>query len=275
MKKIGYILMLIGLLFPLVLLTNMSVHELQNYQQYQSYRKQYSSFSSEQLEAIAAYETLVHSGDLPTVDPFAEEKSPESNEEIVPDLAGGVLGYLSVPSIEIRQPIYIGATSQHLNDGVASVIGTDLPVGGIGKRSVLSGHRSWYTDLRFFRLTELKEGDNIFIEIGGKTLTYLVKNTEIIKATDWQKLLPVENQDMVTLLTCDPLVPPFDYRLLVNAYRQPDVVVDSDKVVQASQDEIKAYRQRSFSLVFYLTIFGWLLLVYILYRFLALFLQKE
>ncbi|MFM0899284.1 class C sortase [Streptococcus suis] len=272
MKKIGYILMLIGLLLPLVLLTNMSLHEFQTYRHYQSYQSRSTSFSSEQKAAIDTYEEQISSGDIPTIDPFAEKNSSDSNSVVVPALEGGVIGYLSVPSIEIRQPIYIGATAQHLNDGVASVIGTDLPVGGIGRRSVIAGHRSWYTDLRFFRLTELKEGDKIFIEIGGTTLTYLVKNTEVIKATDWQKLLPVENQDMVTLLTCDPLVPPFDYRLLVNAYREPDVseAVKEEVTGQENKDEIKQYENSSISSVLYITVLGWLLFLYILYCFIKL-----
>ncbi|HEM4275580.1 TPA: class C sortase [Streptococcus suis] len=272
MKKIGYILMLIGLLLPLVLLTNMSLHEFQTYRHYQSYQSRSTSFSSEQKAAIDTYEEQISSGDIPTIDPFAEKNSSDSNSVVVPNLEGGVIGYLSIPSIEIRQPIYIGATAQHLNDGVASVIGTDLPVGGIGRRSVIAGHRSWYTDLRFFRLTELKEGDKIFIEIGGTTLTYLVKNTEVIKATDWQKLLPVENQDMVTLLTCDPLVPPFDYRLLVNAYREPDVseVVKEEVTGQENKDEIKQYENSSISSVLYITVLGWLLFLYILYCFIKL-----
>ncbi|WP_029186470.1 class C sortase [Streptococcus suis] len=272
MKKIGYILMLIGLLLPLVLLTNMSLHEFQTYRHYQSYQSRSTSFSSEQKAAIDTYEEQISSGDIPTIDPFAEKNSSDSNSVVVPALEGGVIGYLSVPSIEIRQPIYIGATAQHLNDGVASVIGTDLPVGGIGRRSVIAGHRSWYTDLRFFRLSELKEGDKIFIEIGGTTLTYLVKNAEVIKATDWQKLLPVENQDMLTLLTCDPLVPPFDYRLLVNAYREPDVseVVKEEVTGQENKDEIKQYENSSISSVLYITVLGWLLFLYILYCFIRL-----
>ncbi|MFM0682193.1 class C sortase [Streptococcus suis] len=272
MKKIGYILMLIGLLLPLVLLTNMSLHEFQTYRHYQSYQSRSTSFSAEQKAAIDTYEEQISSGDIPTIDPFAEKNSSDSNSVVVPALEGGVIGYLSVPSIEIRQPIYIGATAQHLNDGVASVIGTDLPVGGIGRRSVIAGHRSWYTDLRFFRLSELKEGDRIFIEIGGTTLTYLVKNTEVIKATDWQKLLPVENQDMVTLLTCDPLVPPFDYRLLVNAYRELDVseVVKEEVTGQENKDEIKQYENSSISSVLYITVLGWLLFLYILYCFIKL-----
>ncbi|HFI2431351.1 TPA: class C sortase [Streptococcus suis] len=272
MKKIGYILMLIGLLLPLVLLTNMSLHEFQTYRHYQSYQSRSTSFSSEQKAAIETYEEQISSGDIPTIDPFAEKNSSDSNSVVVPALEGGVIGYLSVPSIEIRQPIYIGATAQHLNDGVASVIGTDLPIGGMGRRSVIAGHRGWYTDLRFFRLSELKEGDKIFIEIGGTTLTYLVKNTEVIKATDWQKLLPVENQDMVTLLTCDPLVPPFDYRLLVNAYREPDVseAVKEEVTGQENKDEIKQYENSSISSVLYITVLGWLLFLYILYCFIKL-----
>ncbi|HEM4695756.1 class C sortase [Streptococcus suis] len=270
MKRIGYIFMLVGLLLPLVLLTNMSVQEFQVFQQYQSYRRNSKFFSTEQLEEIKAYGEQVSGGDLPTVDPFAEKNDSNSTDVLSSELMEGAIGYLSIPKIEIRQPIYVGATSEHLNDGVASVIGTALPIGGIGRRSVIAGHRSWYNDLRFFRLSELREGDKIFIEVGGRTLTYLVKNTEVIKATDWQKLLPVEGQDMVTLLTCDPLVPPFDYRLLVNAYRESDVIEEADEVSQTSQREIKQFQQYSFSLVFYLTIFGWVLLLYILYRFIRI-----
>lgn len=91
MKKIGYILMLIGLLMPLILLTNMSVHEFQTYRHYQSYQSRSTSFSAEQKAAIDTYEEQINSGDIPTIDPFAEKNSSDSHSVVVPNLEDGVI----------------------------------------------------------------------------------------------------------------------------------------------------------------------------------------
>ncbi|MFX3812292.1 hypothetical protein ACJBS2_10600 [Streptococcus suis] len=55
MNRIGYVFMLVGLLLPVVLLTNMSVQEFQVFQQYQYYSRNSKFFSTEQLEEIKAY----------------------------------------------------------------------------------------------------------------------------------------------------------------------------------------------------------------------------
>lgn len=271
LKIAGYLLMIVGLLLPLVLISNMTVHEVREFFAYQSYKKSESGFSQKEEEIIEHYQEVVRSGQLATVDPFAETKKAEQS---VSDFGDRIIGYLSIPSLEIRQPIRVGASDSHLNQGVAVVSGTDLPFGGLDRRSVLAGHRSWYSDLRFFRLNEMREGDEIFVEIGEKVVTYRVKNTEIIKATDWQKLLSIEKQDVLTLLTCDPLVPPFDYRLLVNAYRHHDsselVAQDSEEKTQSSQAVLESYRKKGVSFIAYLTLLGWILFVYLAYKLLKL-----
>ncbi|HFI0563833.1 TPA: class C sortase [Streptococcus suis] len=271
LKIVGYLLMIVGLLLPLVLISNMTVHEVREFFAYQSYKKSESGFSKKEKDVIEHYQEAVRSGQLATVDPFAETKKAEQS---VSDFGDRIIGYLSIPSLEIRQPIRVGASDSHLNQGVAVVSGTDLPFGGLDRRSVLAGHRSWYSDLRFFRLNEMREGDEIFVEIGEKVVTYRVKNTEIIKATDWQKLLPIEKQDVLTLLTCDPLVPPFDYRLLVNAYRHHDsseqAVSASEEKRQSSQVVLESYRKKGVSFIAYLTLLGWILFVYLAYKLLKL-----
>ncbi|HEM5299707.1 TPA: class C sortase [Streptococcus suis] len=267
LKIVGYLLMIVGLLLPLLLFSNMTVHEVREFFAYQSYKKTESGFSKKEEEVIEHYQEAVRSGQLATVDPFAETRK---DEQSVSDFGDRIIGYLSIPSLEIRQPIRVGASDSHLDQGVAVVSGTDLPFGGLDRRSVLAGHRSWYSDLRFFRLNEMREGDDIFVEIGEKVVTYRVKNTEIIKATDWQKLLPIEKQDVLTLLTCDPLVPPFDYRLLVNAYRHHDsseqAVSASEEKRQSSQAVLESYRKKGVSFIAYLTLFGWFLFVYLAYK---------
>ncbi|HEM2777865.1 TPA: class C sortase [Streptococcus suis] len=267
LKIVGYLLMIVGLLLPLLLFSNMTVHEVREFFDYQSYKKTESGFSKKEEEVIEHYQEAVRSGQLATVDPFAETRK---DEQSVSDFGDTIIGYVSIPSLEIRQPIRVGASDSHLDQGVAVVSGTDLPFGGLDRRSVLGGHRSWYSDLRFFRLNEMREGDEIFVEIGEKVVTYRVKNTEIIKATDWQKLLPIEKQDVLTLLTCDPLVPPFDYRLLVNAYRHHDsseqAVSTSEEKRQSSQAVLESYRKKGVSFIAYLTLFGWFLFVYLTYK---------
>ncbi|MGQ7469712.1 class C sortase [Streptococcus suis] len=267
LKIVGYLLMIVGLLLPLLLFSNMTVHEVREFFAYQSYKKSESGFSQKEEEIIEHYQEVVRSGQLATVDPFAETRK---DEQSVSDFGDRIIGYLSIPSLEIRQPIRVGASDSHLDQRVAVVSGTDLPFGGLDRRSVLAGHRSWYSDLRFFRLNEMREGDEIFVEIGEKVVTYRVKNTEIIKATDWQKLLPIEKQDVLTLLTCDPLVPPFDYRLLVNAYRHHDsseqAVSASEEKRQSSQAVLESYRKKGVSFIAYLTLFGWFLFVYLAYK---------
>ncbi|HEM2541971.1 TPA: class C sortase [Streptococcus suis] len=271
LKIVGYLLMIVGLLLPLLLFSNMTVHEVREFFDYQSYKKTESGFSKKEEEVIEHYQEAVRSGQLATVDPFAETRK---DEQSVSDFGDTIIGYVSIPSLEIRQPIRVGASDSHLDQGVAVVSGTDLPFGGLDRRSVLAGHRSWYSDLRFFRLNEMREGDEIFVEIGEKVVTYRVKNTEIIKATDWQKLLPIEKQDVLTLLTCDPLVPPFDYRLLVNAYRHHDsseqAVSTSEEKRQSSQAVLESYRKKGVSFIAYLTLFGWFLFVYLTYKLLKL-----
>ncbi|HEM5075044.1 TPA: class C sortase [Streptococcus suis] len=267
LKIVGYLLMIVGLLLPLLLFSNMTVHEVREFFAYQSYKKSESGFSKKEEEIIEHYQEVVRSGQLATVDPFAETRK---DEQSVSDFGDTIIGYVSIPSLEIRQPIRVGASDSHLDQGVAVVSGTDLPFGGLDRRSVLAGHRSWYSDLRFFRLNEMREGDEIFVEIGEKVVTYRVKNTEIIKATDWQKLLPIEKQDVLTLLTCDPLVPPFDYRLLVNAYRHHDsseqAVSASEEKRQSSQAVLESYRKKGVSFIAYLTLLGWFLFVYLAYK---------
>lgn len=149
LKIVGYLLMIVGLLLPLLLFSNMTVHEVREFFAYQSYKKTESGFSKKEEEVIEHYQEAVRSGQLATVDPFAEARK---DEQSVSDFGDTIIGYVSIPSLEIRQPIRVGASDSHLDQGVAVVSGTDLPFGGRDRRSVLAGHRSWYSDLRFFRL---------------------------------------------------------------------------------------------------------------------------
>ena len=69
------------------------------------------------------------------------------------DLAGnGIMGYVEIPSIQINLPIFHGTDAETLERGIGHLLGSSLPIGGIGTHTVLSGHsglagQKMFTDL--------------------------------------------------------------------------------------------------------------------------------
>lgn len=59
----------------------------------------------------------------------------------------------------------------------------------------------------------------MYVYRGDKVLDYVVDSSEIIFPYEWEKLKPVDNVDMLTLLTCEPKRPPSQKRLLVNCVK--------------------------------------------------------
>ena len=77
-------------------------------------------------------------------DVFGEAHQDLENTEYwkILDLAGdGVMGYLSIPKINVRLAIYHGTGEDLLQTGVGHLSGTKLPIGGKGTHCVLAAHR--------------------------------------------------------------------------------------------------------------------------------------
>ena len=58
----------------------------------------------------------------------------------------GVMGYISIPKIQVKLSIYHGTSEEVLQTGVGHLDGTKLPIGGESTHCVLSAHRglpSW------------------------------------------------------------------------------------------------------------------------------------
>lgn len=182
---------------------------------YQNFRLESKPWVQSQKEWVNRYNQEQTLADKATTDPFVDAKS-QLQQSPFDD---NIIGYLNIPKLHMIQPIRLGASERNLEKGVAQVTGTNLPIGGLGTRSVIAGHRSWYDNERFFRIAELSPNDQIVIDLGTHQLEYRVKNIEIIDAKDWRQLMAKKNQDLLTLLTCNPLYPPFNERLLVNAER--------------------------------------------------------
>lgn len=240
----GYFLMMLGLGLPLIFLTMMLISQLQETSSYHQFQVTQRAWSDLQARWIKHHNQHQKLTDQATTDPFVDSETQQEQSPFEDD----IIGYVIISKLNMVQPIRIGASEDHLEKGVAQVTGTSLPVGGLGTRSVIAGHRSWYNDPRFLRIAELEAGDEILIDLGIRQLEYRVQSVEIINATNWQQLKARKGQDLLTLLTCNPLYPPFNERLLVNAGRvfsSKEKTIGFSTALQAGQKRKKDKPHRS------------------------------
>ncbi|WP_314068480.1 class C sortase [uncultured Vagococcus sp.] len=146
---------------------------------------------------------------LNVFDPFLNNRSEEGNYS-------GAVGVIVIPEIELRLPIYVGASDDNLSKGGAFVNGTDLPLKGPGTHSVLAGHRGWYGSNYFLNINRLKPGDVIYLSYLGETGYYVVTDSELIRPWEMDRLLEKKDAECLTLLTCHPILSN-EQRLLVNS----------------------------------------------------------
>lgn len=229
-KILGYILILIGIAIPLFGFGSISYNNLMQNISYESFKNVNESKDlTNENKKIESYNDDIKMGELDYIDPFNNLNYTTENIYYNTD---EVFGYLLIPSLDIKQEIRLGASYKNLAKGVAQIDGTSIPVGGIGTRSVLAGHRGWYRDVMFLYLDELQAGDRVLIDRGSEVLTYEVKNKEVIQAWEWEKLAADPMKDELTLLTCHPFAPPRPKRLLINCERVIEEKADPKVEVQ-------------------------------------------
>ncbi len=183
----------------------------------EGFRRMDSQIKRSLMEAAESYNAALRPDAGTIVDPFDVEgyAAPNPLENLDPNQE---IGYVYIPAIEEKLPLYLGATDENLAKGVAQVEGSAIPMGVIGERPVIAGHRGYAKQAMFRYLDRLKEGDKIYIFALGKLLVYTVTDQEEIYPSENERLQPVANADMITLLTCTPFLQNYN-RLLVNAVR--------------------------------------------------------
>lgn len=268
-KILGYILILLGIAIPLYGFTGISKNIFANKNEYNLFSKKVVSDEERQLQEnkIKVYNQSLQGKETTIVDPFATDKF-KTKYEISED-PDEIFAYLKIPKLDLVQPIRLDASNKHMAEGVAHVDGTSLPAGGLNNRSVIAGHRGYYQSIMFLNLDELTAGDRIFIERNGESLEYEVKDKEVINPSEWEKLNPIMGKDMVTLLTCDPFLPPRPHRLLVNCERVENVPENTEEVKVEKNSQAKLIKYGSLGI----TLFGWIWFVFVVIKFFK-FLKK-
>lgn len=153
------------------------------------------------------------------IDPFANGTTKAGSQSYYDALnIGEVMAVLKIPKLNIELPIYHGSGEKVLSKGVGHLENSALPVGGEGTHAVLTAHRGLPSSKLFRDLDELEIGDVFFIEVLGETHKYQITREQIVlpNETDW--LEQEENEELITLLTCEPYMIN-THRLLVTGNR--------------------------------------------------------
>lgn len=161
----------------------------------------------------------------------------------------GIMGYITIPKINVKLSIYHGTAEDVLQTGVGHLNGTKLPVGGEGNHSVLSAHRGLPSAKLFTDIDQLKKKDRFYVHVLNEDLAYEVDQIlPMVDKDDYDALeeaLKIEaGQDYVTLFTCTPYGVN-SHRLLVRGHRVPyDGELEStpvESMVQAIQNYYMLY----------------------------------
>ena len=197
---------------------------------------------SREWEKAESYNASITANQPMSGDVFSEGGQEDKDSEywnVLNIAADSMMGYLSIPKINVELAIYHGTSDEVLQTGVGHIEGTKLPIGGEGNHTVLAAHRGLPSARLFTDIDQLEKGDEFYIHIFDEVLAYEVD--QILPMVDkddteaLQQALTIEDgQDYVTLFTCTPYGVN-THRLLVRGTRveyngeedQPETAADT------------------------------------------------
>jgi len=143
----------------------------------------------------------------------------------------GMMGYVEIPVINVKLPIYHYTNDEVLEKGAGHLLGSSLPVGGESTHTVISAHRGLPSAKMFTDLDKVSKGDVFYFHVLNETLAYEVDQIKTVEPTDVDDLGIVEGQDLATLVTCTPYAVNTQ-RLLVRGHR-----IDYEEAVKKAAAE--------------------------------------
>ena len=227
-------------------------------------------FTKEWEKANAFNDTIIHNNIFGDV--FGENGDDIKNTEYWQILNvgnDGVMGYVSIPKINIKLSIYHGTADDVLQTGIGHLNGTKLPIGGESTHSVLAAHRGLPSARLFTDIDQLERGDMFYIHVLDETLAYQVDQIlDMVDKDDdetLQKALQIEEgQDYVTLFTCTPYGVN-SHRLLVRGTRVP---YNGEEEIESTAAESMLKSIQNYYMIYLILGLSVTLLVILLMRFL-------
>lgn len=227
-------------------------------------------FTKEWEKANAFNDTIIHNNIFGDV--FGENGDDIKNTEYWQILNvgnDGVMGYVSIPKINVKLSIYHGTADDVLQTGIGHLNGTKLPIGGESTHSVLAAHRGLPSARLFTDIDQLERGDMFYIHILDETLAYQVDQIlDMVDKDDnetLQKALQIEEgQDYVTLFTCTPYGVN-SHRLLVRGTR---VTYNGEEEIESTAAESMLKSIQNYYMIYLILGLSVTLLVILLIKFL-------
>ena len=180
-----------------------------------------ASLLSEQIEQAAAYNAFL-----------AGLRSREGIWSYTDQLSfdgGGVMGYLTIPAIDLQSLIYHGTEDETLAVGAGHLEGTSLPVGGVSSHCVITAHSGMSSMRAFDDIRKLKKGDLFAACVYGRSYVYEVDRIETVLPYETDSLQIVPGEDRMTLITCTPYGIN-DHRLLVHGIRTERTIENEEGI---------------------------------------------
>lgn len=185
-------------------------------------------------------ENIFNEGQQNLVDPFSYELPSFDLLEL--GFKDNIIGYLTIPKMEIEVPIYLGATQENMKKGAVHLSQTSIPIGGNNTNSVIAAHRGMKSHPMFRDIENLSIGDEIKVTNMWDELIYKVVETKIISPDEVSEVLIQEGRDLITLITCHPYTKNYQ-RYVVYCERQEEAsdIEAIDVVKQDDENSKKSY----------------------------------
>ena len=257
-KYIGFILLfLVGLsilLYP-------TVSNLWNkYRDSQLISKYSSSVSSdnnseklqEMWKAAEEYNKQIKQESVPDAFSVRDGQTDPVYESLLNLNGDSMMGYVEIPVINVKVPIYHYTTDESLEKGAGHLFGSSLPVGGESTHAILSAHRGLPSAKLFTDLNLVEEGDIFYLHILNQTLAYEVDQIQTVLPDQTESLAIEEGKDYVTLVTCTPYAVN-THRLLVRGHR---TTVEAAKEAQKSEKKVSGVTNPSLPMLILCVVIG-------------------
>ena len=235
----AFLLALGIMLYPIISTAHNNKHQSEILTHYQEAVEQADNAEIQRAKELAiAYNEAIQPG-AQLADAFSNEALLWASEDYKNQLnltGDGIMGYVNIPAINVRLPIYHGTDDATLEIGIGHLLGSSLPVGGESTHTILTAHSGMASSKMFTDLPQLKIGDVFYLQVLGETLAYQVDQIKTVLPHDTTYLGIETGADYCTLVTCTPYVVN-THRLLVRGTRIPyeeaeEIVEETEPVEQ-------------------------------------------
>lgn len=188
-------------------------------------------------EAAMAYNESITPG-AAVADAYSQEALVAASQDydaLLNVTGDSIMGYVEIPKIDVKLPIYHGTNNDSLDRGIGHLLGSSLPIGGADTHSILTAHSGMASQKMFSDLPQLTVGDVFYLKVLGETLAYQVDQIKTVLPHDTTYLSIEQDRDLCTLVTCTPFGVN-THRLLVRGTRIP--YEEAEAIVETTQDEV-------------------------------------